>query len=125
MPPRPFSPVKFSGEIDRLFALESRDKLPKLQPKPLNMLLPSCLFDAFIIHQRGQEGKRNQYVSMVASTSCMGIRKVTDTAEGMRMVVDTAEGRVEKVRRAYMAVAKAKDNWGAVPCSASCGGELP
>src|ERR1700761_7746664 len=35
MPPAPFSPVKFSGEIERDLALESRARLPRLRPRPL------------------------------------------------------------------------------------------
>src|ERR1700761_2315835 len=35
LPPAPFSPVKFSGEIERDFALESRARLPRLRPRPL------------------------------------------------------------------------------------------
>ena len=36
MPPRPFSPVKFSGEMDRVRAPDSRYRLPRLTPSPLN-----------------------------------------------------------------------------------------
>ena len=34
--PLPFSPVKFSGLIERDLACESRNKLPMSVPKPLN-----------------------------------------------------------------------------------------
>ena len=37
IPPRPFSPVKFSALIERVFALERRDKLPNPMPKPLKL----------------------------------------------------------------------------------------
>src|SRR5579859_520157 len=35
VPALPFSPVKFSGPIDRVFALEMRLKLPRFKSKPL------------------------------------------------------------------------------------------
>src|SRR5580704_1385862 len=35
MPPLPFSPLKFSGEIERDLALESLARLPRLRPRPL------------------------------------------------------------------------------------------
>src|SRR5205814_9986866 len=36
MPALPFSPVKFSGPIERVFALESRLRLPRFKSSPLN-----------------------------------------------------------------------------------------
>src|SRR5690554_3249287 len=36
MPPLPFSPVKFSGLMERLFALDNKDRL--FRPKPLNVI---------------------------------------------------------------------------------------
>src|SRR5665213_1453128 len=36
MPPLPFSPLKFSGLIDRVLASDKRYKLPRLTPSPLN-----------------------------------------------------------------------------------------
>ena len=36
MPPLPFSPVKFSGEIDRVRALDSLQRLLRLTPRPEN-----------------------------------------------------------------------------------------
>jgi hypothetical protein len=35
MPPFPFSPVKFSAEIERVFARDKRERLPRFRPKPL------------------------------------------------------------------------------------------
>src|SRR6516162_5343300 len=35
MPPRPFSPVGFSGLIDRVRAVDSRARLPRPRPNPL------------------------------------------------------------------------------------------
>jgi len=43
IPPLPFSPVKFSGLIERVWALDNRDRLPRFMPKPLNAVPPrSC-----------------------------------------------------------------------------------
>ena len=39
MPPLPFSPVKFSGLIERVFAFDKRDKFPRFIPRPLNETL--------------------------------------------------------------------------------------
>ena len=36
IPAFPFSPVKFSAQIERVFAFEILDRLPKFIPKPLN-----------------------------------------------------------------------------------------
>ena len=36
MPPHPFSPVKFSGEIERVCALERRYRLPRLTSRPFH-----------------------------------------------------------------------------------------
>src|SRR5471030_2164333 len=36
IPPLPFSPLKFSGLIDRVWASDKRYKLPRLTPSPLN-----------------------------------------------------------------------------------------
>src|SRR6185369_15847910 len=36
MPALPFSPLKFSGPIDRVLAFESRLKLPRFKSNPLN-----------------------------------------------------------------------------------------
>src|SRR5438046_1497944 len=36
MPPLPFSPVKFSPLIERLFADDSRERFPRCIPSPLN-----------------------------------------------------------------------------------------
>ena len=36
MPPLPFSPVKFSGLIERVLAEDSRDRLPRFIPRPEN-----------------------------------------------------------------------------------------
>src|ERR1700752_4688435 len=36
MPPLPFSPVGFSGLIERDFAEDSRDRLPRCNPRPEN-----------------------------------------------------------------------------------------
>src|SRR5690348_8524216 len=36
IPPLPFSPVGFSGLIERVFAFESRGRLPRFKPSPLN-----------------------------------------------------------------------------------------
>ncbi len=38
MPPLPFSPLKFSGESERLFALERRGRFPRLRPSPLYVI---------------------------------------------------------------------------------------
>jgi len=35
MPALPFSPVKFSGLMERVTAFERRERLPRLQPNPL------------------------------------------------------------------------------------------
>lgn len=44
MPPLPFSPVKFSGLIERVCAFERRDRFPMFIPNPLNPAAPffSC-----------------------------------------------------------------------------------
>src|SRR5215217_7128520 len=39
MPPAPFAPSKFSGLIERVTAVESRERLPRCIPSPLNDLL--------------------------------------------------------------------------------------
>jgi hypothetical protein len=39
MPPAPFSPVKFSGLIERVRAAESLLRLPRLRPRPLKELM--------------------------------------------------------------------------------------
>jgi hypothetical protein len=44
MPPLPFSPVKFSAEIERVFAFVSLYRLPKLLFNPLNIFFESSLF---------------------------------------------------------------------------------
>src|SRR5215831_18238517 len=36
MPPAPFSPLKFSGLIERVCADDSRERVPRLIPSPLN-----------------------------------------------------------------------------------------
>src|ERR1035437_8225289 len=36
MPALPFAPVWFSGLIDRVWAFDSRDRLPRPMPRPLN-----------------------------------------------------------------------------------------
>src|SRR5262245_53248663 len=36
IPALPFSPVKFSGEIERVLAADSRDRLPRFMWSPLN-----------------------------------------------------------------------------------------
>src|SRR5579862_4486561 len=36
MPALPFSPVKFSGPIERVLALETRLRLPRFRSRPLN-----------------------------------------------------------------------------------------
>ena len=36
IPAFPFSPVKFSAQIERVFASDILDRLPKFIPKPLN-----------------------------------------------------------------------------------------
>ena len=36
-PPLPFSPVKFSGLIERVFASDKRDRLPMFISSPLNL----------------------------------------------------------------------------------------
>jgi hypothetical protein len=46
MPPLPFSPVKFSGEIDRVKAPETRDKFPKPIPNPLKLIVTERYPDA-------------------------------------------------------------------------------
>src|SRR5579862_624296 len=38
IPPLPGSPVKFSGPIDRVFASDRRDRLPRFMSRPLNEL---------------------------------------------------------------------------------------
>ena len=38
MPALPFSPVKFSGLIERVCAFDSRDRLPRPMPSPLKLL---------------------------------------------------------------------------------------
>src|SRR5579871_1508688 len=40
MPPLPFSPVKFSGLIERVLALDRRARLPRCIPRPLNSVIP-------------------------------------------------------------------------------------
>src|SRR3954464_7031607 len=37
IPPLPFAPVKFSGLIERDFAFDRRERLPRDMPRPLNM----------------------------------------------------------------------------------------
>ena len=39
IPPLPFSPVKFSGLIERVFALDRFDRFPRLIPSPLNAIV--------------------------------------------------------------------------------------
>ena len=41
MPPLPFSPVKFSGLIERVLARDKRERLPRCSPRPLNSVI-SC-----------------------------------------------------------------------------------
>ena len=41
MPPRPFSPVKFSGLIERVSASASRQTLPSPTPRPFHASLSS------------------------------------------------------------------------------------
>src|SRR6266699_3371759 len=43
IPPRPFSPVKFSALMERVFALERRDKLLKPRPRPLKLWMLAML----------------------------------------------------------------------------------
>src|SRR4051812_45175598 len=43
MPPWPFSPLKFSGLIERVFADDSRERLPRLIPRPLKRAMRSVL----------------------------------------------------------------------------------
>ncbi|MCC7349623.1 MAG: hypothetical protein IT446_03565 [Phycisphaerales bacterium] len=52
MPPHPFSPVKFSGEIERLFAFDNRQRLPMVMPSPLkpSILIKSFAFGGYICH---------------------------------------------------------------------------
>ena len=40
VPALPFSPVKFSALMERVFALDSSDRLPRFMPSPLNAMLP-------------------------------------------------------------------------------------
>ena len=45
MPPLPFSPVGFSGLIERDLADDSRDRLPRCSPRPENpSVMPIALF---------------------------------------------------------------------------------
>src|SRR5438876_12144703 len=37
IPPLPFSPVRFSGLIERVFAFESRKRLPRFRCRPLKL----------------------------------------------------------------------------------------
>ena len=41
MPPLPFSPVKFSGLIERVCAFDRRDRLPRCRPNPENAMMSS------------------------------------------------------------------------------------
>src|SRR5580658_9712843 len=43
MPPLPFSPVKFSGLIERVFARDRRERLPRLRFRPLNSVMDCSL----------------------------------------------------------------------------------
>jgi hypothetical protein len=43
VPAFPFSPVKFSALMERVFAFESRDKLPNPIPRPLNVVMNKYL----------------------------------------------------------------------------------
>jgi hypothetical protein len=49
MPALPFSPVKFSGLIERDLALEIRNKFPRFKSSPSNW--PLCAFDVPVPHQ--------------------------------------------------------------------------
>src|SRR5579859_6447322 len=44
MPPLPFSPVKFSGLIERDLALDSRARLPRVSPSPLYVAMILLLY---------------------------------------------------------------------------------
>jgi hypothetical protein len=39
MPPLPFSPVKFSGDMERVFALDKRERFPSPMFKPLKVYI--------------------------------------------------------------------------------------
>src|SRR5262245_14068839 len=62
MPPLPFSPVKFSALIERVRALDKRDRLPRCMPRPSKrdvvMVLKSSLGHQ---HQKEEEGKRRRH----------------------------------------------------------------
>src|SRR5690606_4384708 len=44
LPPSPFAPVKFSALIDRVSAFDSRDRLPRCIPSPLNVDIDTPAF---------------------------------------------------------------------------------
>jgi hypothetical protein len=48
IPPAPLAPVKFSGLIERDSAFESRDKLPRCTPKPLNAVTERPFFRSIV-----------------------------------------------------------------------------
>ena len=46
IPPLPFSPVKFSGLIERDSAFDRRDKLPRWRPSPENVIVCPIVMEA-------------------------------------------------------------------------------